>query len=115
LRTQELEERCARLEHALEMANLEGRVQQGYIANLKVYESVVNGYILQLKGRLYELDPRSRLLECRIPAMPEKRDDMEIDGGLILLSEVVDGISCLDYVNSDMPVVEMDVDPPEGR
>jgi hypothetical protein len=47
--------------------------------------------------------------------MPEKRDDMEIDGGLILLSEVVDGISCLDYVNSDMPVVEMDVDPPEGR
>jgi hypothetical protein len=72
LRTQELEEKVVKLEYALDMAMMESRVQSGYIANLKVYEGIVNGYVLQLKERLEVVDPGCRLLEVRIPAMPEQ-------------------------------------------
>jgi len=88
----ELEEKVVKLESSLEMAKLELRVQNGYIANLKVYEGIVNGYILKLKERLEELDPGCRLLEFRVPALPEKKDSEEMDEGEEkLLSEVVDG------------------------
>jgi hypothetical protein len=91
LRLAEFEEKCERLEHALELAKMEGRVHEGYIANMKVYESVVNGYVLQLKQKLAELEPENRLLECHIPAMPEKKDVQEKESGLFLLSDVIDG------------------------
>lgn len=100
LRTQELEEKVVKLEHSLDMAMMEIRIQNGYIANLKVYEGIVNGYILRLKERLEDLDPTCRLLECRIPAMPEKKaeestsskGDSDSQAGLTLLSDVVFGI-----------------------
>ena len=95
LRTLELEEKVIKLEHSLEMALMESRIQNGYIANLKVYEGIVNGYILRVKERLGELDPTCRLLEYRIPAMPEKiSSEIEESShtGLSLLSDVVDGI-----------------------
>jgi hypothetical protein len=93
----ELEEKVVKLEHSLEMALMETRVQNGYIANLKVYEGVVNGYILRLKERLEKLDPNCRLLECRIPAMPERDNtSLKTEGSpeenLTLLSDVVFGI-----------------------
>ena len=81
---------------------MESRIQSGYIANLKVYEGIVNGYILRLKERLEELDPKCRLLECRIPAMPAKKelntDSQDPAGpalqtGLSLLRNAVDGNS----------------------
>ena len=75
---------------------MESRIQNGYIANLKVYEGIVNGYILKLKERLGELDPTCRLLEYRIPAMPEKMSLKTEEGsqtGLSPLSDVVDGIA----------------------
>lgn len=100
LRTRELEEKVVKLEHSLDMAMMEIRIQSGYIANLKVYEGIVNGYILRLKERLEELDPNCRLLQYRIPSMPEKKkvensasnDDSDSQVGLPLLSEVVFGI-----------------------
>jgi hypothetical protein len=99
LRTQELEEKVVKLEHSLEIALMETRVQSGYIANLRVYEGIVNGYTLRLKERLRELDPSCRLLEYHIPAMPGRRDYSTSSGaetcsqeGLELLSDVVGGI-----------------------
>ena len=74
---------------------MENRIQNGYIANLKVYEGIVNGYILKLKERLEELDPTCRLLEYRIPAIPEKMSSESEQGSqseLSLLSDVVNGI-----------------------
>ena len=97
LRTVELEEKVVKLEHSLEIAMMETRVQNGYISNLKVYEGIVNGYILRLKERLEKLDPNCRLLEYRIPAMPE-RDNTSLkkegspEENLTLLSDVVFGI-----------------------
>jgi hypothetical protein len=124
LRTQELEEKVVKLEHTLDMALMETRVQSGYIANLKVYEGIVNGYILRLKERLEELDPGCRLLEYRIPAMPEKKEasstpdvqETNLDLDMPLLSDIVDGIlRCFRILILGMPVVEaMDVDPPIG-
>lgn len=124
LQTQELEEKVVKLEHALDMAMMETRVQNGYIANLKVYEGIVNGYILRLKERLEELDPGCRLLEYRIPAMPEKRDGSpehgiqgkSLDLDVPLLSDIVDGnLCCTRILMSGMPMAEvMDVDPPIG-
>jgi hypothetical protein len=96
LRTLELDEKIIKLEHSLEMSLMESRIQNGYISNLKVYEGIVNGYILKLKERLEELDPACRLLEYRIPAMPEKMSLKTEEGsqtGLSPLSDVVDGIS----------------------
>ena len=96
LRTLELEEKVVKLEHSLEMTLMESRIQNGYIANLKVYEGIVNGYILKLKERLEELDPTCRLLEYRIPAMPEKmssESEQSSQSELSLLSDVVNGIS----------------------
>ena len=95
LRTLELEEKVVKLEHSLEITLMESRIQNGYIANLKVYEGIVNGYILRLKERLEELDPTCRLLQYRIPAMPEKKSPGTKEGsqsGYSLLSAVVDGI-----------------------
>jgi hypothetical protein len=99
LRTQELEEKVVKLENLLEMTLMESRIQSGYISNLKVYEGIMNGYILKLKERLEELDPGCKLLDCRIPAMPERRrsnltSETEVGSqlGLTLLSDVVDGI-----------------------
>src|ERR1700738_4297254 len=77
LRTIELEEKNIALESRLEMANMEARVQQGYISNLKVYEGVVNGYVMQLKDSLRRLEPNNPLLNVGIPAMPGKREEME--------------------------------------
>ena len=91
-----------KLEHLLEMSLMESRIQSGYIANLKVYEGIVNGYILRLKERLEELDPKCRLLECRIPAMPGKGElnteflepvESASQIGLSLLGNAVDGNS----------------------
>jgi hypothetical protein len=78
LRTQELEERVVKLEHDLEMAMMENRVLNGYIANLKVYGGIVNGYILQLKERLMKFDPACRLLEYHTPQMPDNREQSSI-------------------------------------
>jgi hypothetical protein len=105
LRTQELEEKVVKLEHELDLAVMESRVQHGYIANMKVYEGIVNGYVLRLKERLEQLDPGSRLLEYRIPTMPEKKGiDLskmakETDTGLSLLSEIIEGMFCNDIGN----------------
>jgi hypothetical protein len=111
LRTQELEEKVVKLEYALDMAMMESRVQSGYIANLKVYEGIVNGYVLQLKERLEVVDPRCRLLEVRIPAMPEQNthhsgfDSAETSPEASgLLSDIVNGmieVCCADcrYAN----------------
>jgi hypothetical protein len=100
LRTQELEEKVVKLEYSLEMTMMENRIQSGYITNLKVYEGIVNVYILRLKERLEELDPSSGLLEYRIPAMPERKEeestslkeDSDSQDGLTLLSDIVFGI-----------------------
>ena len=86
-----------KLEHDLQMAGMEARIQSGYISNLKVYEGIVNGYVWKLRERLEELDPKSRLLEVKIPTMPKKEDRVEMqtseETGLTLLSDVVEGIS----------------------
>lgn len=71
LRTIELEEKVAKLEHALEMANTENRVQSGYIMNLKVYDSIVKFYIWRLRERLEELEPGCTLLKHTVPLMPQ--------------------------------------------
>lgn len=63
-----------KLEHDLQMAGMEARIQSGYISNLKVYEGIVNGYVWKLRERLEELDPNSRLLEVKIPNMPKRED-----------------------------------------
>ena len=115
LRTQELEERCVKLEHDLQMAGMEARIQSGYISNLKVYEGIVNGYVWKLRERLEELDPNSRLLEVKIPNMPKREDRVEMQSdeetGLTLLSDVVEGISPDVPADEDMPVADaMDVD-----
>ena len=97
LRTQELEERCVKLEHELEMATMEARIQSGYISNLKVYEGIVNGYVWRLRERLEKLDPRCRLLEVNIPTMPKREDAAKMQAGeetgAILLSDVVEGMT----------------------
>ena len=85
-----------KLEHELEMALTEGRIQSGYIANLKVYEGIVNGYVWKLRERLEELDPGCRLLEVRIPTLP-KVDTAEKCGRqeeekFTNLSDVVEGM-----------------------
>jgi len=97
LRTQELEEKVVKLEYELELARSELRVKGGYIDNLKVYEAIVNGYVLKLKERLRELEPGCRLLEYRILTMPQQSDrsvetSNERGGaGYTPLSEIVDG------------------------
>lgn len=88
------------LEYALEMAMMECRIQTGYISNLRVYEGIVNGYILQLKERLEKVDPGCRLMEFRVPAMPENNQTAyaSSDAGTSpeasgLLSDIVKGIA----------------------
>jgi len=84
---------------------MEGRIQSGYIANLKVYEGIVNGYVWKLKERLEELDPGCRLLEVKIPNMPRRDERIVEEGhsgeqnGLSLLSEVVEGMRSLFEAN----------------
>ena len=94
LRTKDLEEKVVSLEHQLNLASMENRIQDGYIANLRVYESIMHGYIMKLRKRLEQLDPENKLLEYRIPAMPEKSPREVSPGsefGMNLLVEVVDG------------------------
>jgi hypothetical protein len=79
------------LEHELDLAKMEIRVQSGYISNLRVYESVVNHYVLRLREQLQRFEPGCRLLEYRIPPFPP-REDHQIDG-LELLSDAVTGMS----------------------
>jgi hypothetical protein len=111
LRTMELEEKNTALESRLEMANMEARVQQGYISNLKVYQGIVNGYILQLKESLRRLEPSNPLLNVGIPAMPEKKEEeMEVDSGLVLLSEAVEGMRSAMALTVEMGVFEMEID-----
>jgi hypothetical protein len=87
------------------MAVMEGRIQSGYIANLKVYEGIVNGYVWKLRERLEELDPGCRLLEVKIPGMPREGERIVEEGarsevvGLTLLSEVVGGMMTLFEAN----------------
>jgi hypothetical protein len=100
------------------MAGMELRTLGGYVMNLRVYESIVNGYIMKLKERLKELDPSCRLLEYSIPAMPEKTDESELDMdsevGLELLSAAVQSNPEIEiYANTviDLPVADkMDLD-----
>ena len=88
-----------KLEYELDLARTELRLQGGYIDNLKVYEGIVNGYVLRLKERLEGLEPGCRLLEYRIPAMPEQstKSESEVtsnkrsDAEITPLSDVVDG------------------------
>ena len=100
LRTQDLEEKVVKLEHALEMATMENRVQSGYIANLKVYEQNVLIYVWRLRERLEELDPGCRLLQEFVPPMPVRRKrERSLEGDpntkqeLPPLSEVVESNS----------------------
>jgi hypothetical protein len=94
-----LEERVVKLEYELDLARTELRLKGGYIDNLKVYEGIVNGYVLRLKERLEGLEPGCRLLEYRIPAMPEQRTRSESeaasnersDAEITPLADVVDG------------------------
>jgi hypothetical protein len=103
MRTIELEEKVVKLEYELDMAMMESRVQSGYISNLRVYEGIVNGYILQLKERLETVDPGCRLLEFRVPAMPENSHQSEYTSSDAetspeasgLISDVVDGMAPL--------------------
>jgi hypothetical protein len=87
------------------MAVMEGRIQSGYIANLKVYEGIVNGYVWKLRERLEELDPGCRLLEVKFPGMPREGERIVEEGaksevgGLTLLSEVVEGMMILFEAN----------------
>jgi hypothetical protein len=60
------------LERSLEMSKLENRVLGSCVANLKVYDGITNGYILQLKEKLEQLDPGSQLLKYGIPAIAEQ-------------------------------------------
>ena len=78
---------------------MENRIQSGYIANLKVYEGIMNGYIWRLKERLEEIDPGCQLLNHRIPAMPAKQEnvipsktEVATEDGSGLLSDVVNSI-----------------------
>lgn len=92
-----------KLEYELELARTELRINKGYIDNLKVYEGVVNGYVMRLKERLSGLEPGCRLLEYRIPAMPAEKPagqaETESEGTsaersdveFTPLSEIVDG------------------------
>lgn len=110
LRTKDLEEKVVHLETQLELASMENRVQTGYIANLRVYETIMNGYIMKLRERLEQLDPKNKLLEYRIPAMPEKGSlgaspDSELS--MKLLSEVIDGTDLKGLTETiGLPIVE---------
>lgn len=82
----------------MELARTELRVKNAYIDNLKVYEGIVNGYVLRLKERLEGLEPGCRLLEYRIPAMPAESKEAQSedtsqrsDFEYTPLSEIVDG------------------------
>ena len=96
LRTKDLEERCLNLERELDLAAIEGRIQSGYIDNLKVYEGIMNAYLWKLRERLEELDPDCKLLQFRIPLMPRRDEIAEVkktcvEDEMTLLSEVLDG------------------------
>lgn len=123
LATIALEEKVIKLEGELRLLGMENRVLSGYVANLKVYEGIVNGFVAQLKGRLREVDPACELLGFGIPCMPEKpaseecemEIQMESQGdttgsqagsregspeserqeGLVLLADLVEGLSYL--------------------
>lgn len=107
----ELENKVVTLEHALKMQMMENRVLSGYIANSKVYEAIVNRYILELKETLQRFDPGSGLLEFHIPTMPEKGQyttDPEAERLCerdLTLSEIIDGI----FQNRAMLIVGMPV------
>ena len=89
---------------------MENRVQTGYIANLRVYETIMNGYIMKLRERLEQLDPKNRLLEYHIPAMPERGPlgaSPDSEPAMNLLSEVIDGTDIKDFTETiGLPVVE---------
>jgi len=86
------------LEHSLETSKLENRVLGSCVANLKVYDDITNGYILQLKEKLEQLDPGSQLLKYRIPAIAEQEQHSMASEREIspehdfALSDLVDGI-----------------------
>lgn len=111
------------MEYELELARTELRVKNAYIDNLRVYEGIVNGYVLRLRERLEGLEPGCRLLEYRIPAMPgqsQKEESAESSPGTstleyVPLSEIVDGTVILRIMLiSGLPVVEtMDLDTPD--
>jgi hypothetical protein len=98
----------------MELARTELRVKNAYIDNLKVYEGIVNGYVLRLRERLEGFEPGCRLLEYRIPAMPAagksgKDESVETskptsDLEYVALSEIVDGAACLFVDNADFRI-----------
>jgi hypothetical protein len=65
---------------------------------LKVYDGITNGYILQLKEKLEQLDPDSQLLKYRIPAIAEQEQHSMVSERErspehdFALSDLVDGI-----------------------
>jgi len=94
---------------------MENRVQNGYIANLRVYETIMNGYIMKLREKLEELEPSNKLLEYPIPAMPEKgprEASSDSEFGMSLLSEAIDGTILKDLTELlGLPIVDlMDVE-----
>jgi len=72
LATMALEEKVVKLETQLNLLEIENRILQGYVTNLRVYKDIVNAYVSQLKQRVREFDPGCELLGLEIPAMPEK-------------------------------------------
>ena len=72
LATIALEEKVVKLETQLNLFGMENRILQGYVANLRVYEGIVNAYVSQLKQRVRAFDPGCELLAVEIPAIPEK-------------------------------------------
>ena len=112
-----------KLEYELELARTELRVKNAYIDNLRVYEGIVNGYVLRLRERLEELEPGCRLLVYRIPAMPGQVKEEESEESslgtssseYVPLSEIIDGTVILRIMLiSGLSVVEtMDLDTPD--
>jgi hypothetical protein len=118
LRTIELEEKVVKLEAELQLVRTESRIQRTYIQNLKVYQAVESRFVVELKMRLREVDPRCPLLECTLPGMSRSIDHHNPLPGqeedALALEEVYEGILAENREPTDLDVRltdKMEVDP----